>query len=232
MDNFYKYYFLPQNIKAAVLLYYMVQKKYHMSLSEVISNFEVNSLFDFDTTYCFRDEECGEDMGDFEVLSLKDFETIHCFDNVESLENYILHSYQKATAVFKLCIFKSDSNLLGQLMEELEELDKTTDLFKDFIIIKVYTPSFIGLCPYIYDLSGLDLSANSFILNIAKSGIDESAIITLIAHRIAWHILGEDYDVIFQHNLSLLPPGLAARIFADAKILYDAIRTGSYPSQY
>ena len=110
-------------------------------------------------------------------------------------------------------------------MTELEELDKKTDLFKDFIIIKVYTPSFIGLCPYIYDLSGLDLSANSFILNIAKSGIDESAI-TLIAHRIAWHILGEDYEEIFQNRLPALPLGLAARIIEDARKLYVVTLTG------
>ena len=156
----------------------------------------------------------SEGITQYEFFSERAFNSTNCFSNAESIEEYILKSCDKST---------SDKKYIAKLIQEVEELSEENNLFDNLIIIKVHYPGFTGLCPYIGDLSGVDLCSHSYIRDIAESVIDSSTALSLIADRLAQYVLGEDYDAIYNHNLALLPPGLIQKLYNWADDFYSLL---------
>ena len=125
------------------------------------------------------------------ALTLSSVAGVAPISSAESIEEYILKSCDKST---------SDKKYIAKLMQEVEELMEEYNLFVNLIIVKVHYPGFTGLCPYICDLSDVDLCAHSYIRDIAESVIDPSTAQMFITDRLAQYVLKEDYDAIYKHN--------------------------------
>ena len=159
----------------------------------------------------------SEGITQYEFFSERAFNSANCFSSAESIEEYILKSCDKST---------SDKKYIAKLMQEVEELMEEYNLFVNLIIVKVHYPGFTGLCPYICDLSDVDLCAHSYIRDIAESVIDPSTAQMFITDRLAQYVLREDYDAIYKHNLALLPPGLIQNLYRWADIFYSTTLMG------
>ena len=111
---------------------------------------------------------------------------------------------------------------LRNLVNEVKT--KISGLKDDLYLCKLNTVYGKCITPYLYSLPEKNDMALDTVKAVMDAGTDEEISVSMIADMIAWHILEEDYEKIFDCNIANLSTSLSERISKDATEIYKSLK--------
>ena len=145
-------------------------------------------------------------VGDIDIPLYLKTKTYECY----IIDNPIYHNpYEIA---YGINVFR--------INDEIEAFDQLRNLY----ICNVNYPEGKYIKFYYYELPLNNMLIFNNVKGLIAHNVDENGIISVIANHIAGHILKSDYGTRFHYNLANLAPELAARIIADARMMYESLK--------